>query len=65
MKLLIFAGARYYPSGGVEDFFGFAETTEEALELLLIKGRDNDWWQIVDRESMKVVKQGNNGLYGQ
>jgi hypothetical protein len=32
-KYLVFAGATYYPAGGMRDLYGMAETREEALAI--------------------------------
>jgi len=32
-KYIIFAGLSFYPSGGWQDFYGFAETEDEAIHI--------------------------------
>jgi len=47
-KYMLFAGARYYPQGGMEDFVGFYDSMEDALEAVR-KGRAKyDWYDVVD-----------------
>jgi hypothetical protein len=45
----IFGGETYYPAGGFEDFYGFADSFQEALkiyeEALTIGSKPmKDWW---------------------
>ncbi len=52
-RYLLFSGDEYYPSGGWEDFQGYFESLEDAL-----KASKNDWWQVVDDETGRIVRQG-------
>ena len=55
-KYLVFT---YYVGrslGGVKDFLDVFETVEEALDNILVER--NRYYQIVDRDSMKVVREG-------
>lgn len=52
-KFLLFAGETYYPLGGWEDLRGDFDSIEDARDKL--SGHD-DWYQIVDRHSGKVMK---------
>jgi hypothetical protein len=45
----LFAGDRYYPAGGMNDFVGVFIGTLDAAKaeiIALARGNDNDWWQI-------------------
>lgn len=52
-RFLTFCGRNYYPSGGWDDFKGDFEELESAKSFLLEK--DNDWAQIFDTETQKIV----------
>ena len=55
-KYLVFT---YYVGrsfGGIKDFLDTFETVDEALENVLIER--NRYYQIVDKDSMKVVREG-------
>jgi hypothetical protein len=55
-KYLVFT---YYVGrslGGVKDFLDVFESVEEALDNILVER--NRYYQIVDRDSMKVVREG-------
>lgn len=56
-RYLLFAGQRYYPSGGWDDYKMSFNSTESAM--LAINGfqDDYDWWQIVDRQTLTVVRE--------
>lgn len=45
-QYLIFAGDKYYPKGGWEDFKFSCDSMPEALEWLA--NNNQDWWHIVD-----------------
>lgn len=50
MSFLVFAGSTYYPSGGINDLKGEAQSMDEA-EAILHWLRDNyQWAQIVDSD---------------
>jgi hypothetical protein len=52
---LVFTGEEYYPGGGWSDFQGTAETVEAArTKVEAVMGND-DWYQIVDGGSLKIV----------
>lgn len=53
---LVFIFKTQRPLGGMLDFFNSFDTLEEALRS--IRQERNRYFQIVDRQSMKVVKQG-------
>lgn len=55
MKYLVFAGDVYYPGGGWSDFKGSFDELEEAL--VFISGLECEWWDIVDRETLEIVKR--------
>lgn len=59
-KYLLFADENYYPKGGMRDFKGSFDTIEDA-EIMF---NDNEsgmcgwgWYQIVERETLEVVKE--------
>lgn len=54
-RYLLFAGDRYYPSGGWRDYkmdFSSVESAKTAVTGL----DDYDWWQIVDSETRQIVE---------
>jgi hypothetical protein len=55
---LVFAGSKFYPKGGWKDFVWITNSIEEALENLANYKGDRDWWQIVDKDEMVIVKEG-------
>ncbi len=59
-KYHLFAGLRYYPSGGVGDY----KLSSNDIGILhhFISGNDFDWWHIVD-EDFKLIKEGNNNCF--
>jgi len=57
--LLIFTGEEYYPGGGWDDFQGTAATIEEARGVVESVMGNDDWYQIVDADSLKMVEQGS------
>ncbi len=55
-KYLVFT---YYVGrslGGIKDFLDVFDSVEEALDNILVER--NRYYQIVDRDSMKVVREG-------
>ena len=55
-KYLVFT---YYVGrsfGGIKDFLDAFDTVDEALENILIER--NRYYQVVDKESMRVVREG-------
>jgi len=52
-RFLAFCGRNYYPNGGWDDFKGDFEEFESAKSFLLEK--DNDWAQIFDTETKKII----------
>jgi hypothetical protein len=56
-RYLLFAGATYYPGGGWDDFVGHFDDVKEARKKgdEVLKEIGNDWFQIVDTTTMKVV----------
>lgn len=55
-RYALFAGSRYYPRGGWEDFRGTYDTPEEAAQ----NGDGHDWWHTVDLEDGQVQDIGWN-----
>lgn len=56
-RYLLFAGERYYPAGGWQDFkmsFPSPELAEKAVTGFL---EDYDWWQIVDLGARAIIKE--------
>lgn len=72
-RYLLFAGANYYPRGGMEDFVagfdgldgaiarGRAETDHSGER----RGKADDWWHVLDLEEGKVVADGSFGAVHQ
>jgi hypothetical protein len=60
-KYLLFAGENYYPKGGMNDFKGSFDTVEESENEYYTNEvqRYNswEWYQIVDSETLDIVKQ--------
>lgn len=54
-RYLVFGGAQYYPGGGWDDCQGDFATLEEAQEKATKVREANDWVEIVDLESMKII----------
>lgn len=59
-RYLIFAGDRFYPSGGWKDFKQSCETVEDALVCLIdvLMNDGADWYQIIDSVTAEIVKEG-------
>lgn len=56
-KYLLFAGSRFYPSGGWNDFKGDHHTHFAAIEAAAnLDGIE--WWHVVEAETGKVVARG-------
>lgn len=58
-RYLLFAGDQYYPSGGWHDLSGEFDSIEEAEEYVFERGYE--WWHVVDREELRIVKAGCQG----
>lgn len=60
---LLFAGFHYYPSGGWDDFIGSFDSVQACLDALKSicaqKTHYEDWYQIVDMNTQRVVIYGN------
>jgi hypothetical protein len=55
-RFLLFTYYADRPQGGVKDFLAGFDSVEEALENVLDERRR--YYQVVDRETMRVVKEG-------
>lgn len=55
-KFLLFTYYVGKPFGGAKDFLDSFESVEEALENILAER--NRYYQVVDRDTMQVVKEG-------
>lgn len=55
-RYLLFAGDRYYPSGGWRDFKMAFASVALAKAAALGFSDDYDWWQIVDKETHQIVE---------
>lgn len=55
---LVFTGEEYYPGGGWSDFQGTAETVDAARAIVEAVMGNDDWYQIVDGGSLKIVEEG-------
>ena len=61
-RFLAFAGSRYYPSGGWEDFIGDFDTLEEASAFAAAFEEDitpYGWWNVADSESRVIAAEGD------
>lgn len=63
-RYLLFAGARYYPSGGFRDYVGSFDTIEDAESHGSNEHFGYDWWQVVDLMDGGIVHEGAIELYG-
>jgi len=57
----LFAGADFYPAGGMEDLIGRFDSLEEALVAAQDEDPESggyDWYQIVDLTTFTVVARG-------
>lgn len=59
----LFAGANYYPAGGMDDLVGRFDTLQEALAAAQDENPEDctggyDWFQIVDLTTFTVVAGG-------
>lgn len=59
-KYLVFGGEAFYPIGGAEDFQDSFKSLDEAEKFCIIKygNHNRQWFQIVDRKSMKIIRSG-------
>jgi hypothetical protein len=57
---MIFMGYYYYPSGGMNDFAGDAETLKEIYEIINVYKNDDDmewdWLQIYDNKNKEFIQ---------
>lgn len=55
---LLFAGDYYCPQCGVDDYITHFDTVEEVEEYMRtdVQFDDYDWYQIVDRATMEIIK---------
>lgn len=51
----LFSGARYYPNGGMDDFVGDFDTTEEAKASVTTTETGDQWAEIYDSETREPV----------
>lgn len=58
-RFLLFAGTKFYPSGGWADLAGSFDTLERAVatgdHVDDLDIRDHDWFQVVDQETGEIV----------
>lgn len=59
-RFMLFAGDKYYPSGGMRDH---RESSDSFEELRMLVHADYDWWHIYDAQENAICDQGTNGLY--
>lgn len=52
-RYLVFTGGSYYPQGGWDDLAGDSDTIGGCLEI--VRDRKDDWWQVIDTETMEEV----------
>jgi hypothetical protein len=55
-RYLVFCGDSYYPSGGMNDFAGDADTREEYLAIVALK--TCDWWHVYDSIERRKIEGG-------
>lgn len=73
MRYLLFGGDKYYPLGGWQDYKAGFDDLVRALEVAAgntytaatgrTAVRDWEWWQIVDLETGRIVKEGTSDVY--
>ena len=56
MRFLLFTYYAHRPLGGVKDFVADFETVEDALDNIF--DEPDHYYQVVDRDTMEVVKEG-------
>ena len=57
---LLFGGAIYYPSGGVEDLLGQFESIDDAKKYAEAGDQYGVWAQIVEKQTLKLVLIGDH-----
>lgn len=64
-RYLVFAGAKYYASGGMWDFERDCDDLDEAMswiELDMTRAdNDNDWYQVYDQQTRGFVNNMKGG----
>ena len=55
MRYILFAGYKYYPSGGAKDLRGYGNSIDGLRDSADLKDHDFDWWHILDTEKKEVV----------
>ena len=69
-KYLLFAGHRYYPDGGFDDFRGSFNSIDEAKEWFgsnydkISHSYIDHWCQVVDRDTFEIVARFSQGFGG-
>jgi len=63
-KYIIFAGSDFYPSGGFLDYYGFAETEDEAIYICNEAISINSKYTKNYRGDELGVDQNENQIYG-
>lgn len=58
MRYMLFAGYKYYPCGGMNDFQRDSDTLNELIHYIGGDDHDFDWWHIYDKENMCIVDNG-------
>jgi hypothetical protein len=58
MRFVLFVGENYYPSGGWRDFAGLYDTADEAIAAGE-KTTMYQWYNVVDLEEMKIIKDSH------
>lgn len=67
LRYMIFSGgeeylvAGYYPRGGFKDFFGIAETLDQAKKIYKNGIKMNHWAHIVDMSNKKIILDSRPG----
>ena len=66
----LFAGHSYYPHGGMRDYIDSFDSIDDAVKAFKdynssedMEGIELDWCEVMDTESMKVVKSAGSPCY--
>ncbi len=56
-KYLLFCYDKYYPTGGMDDFFNSYDTVDECIDNV-----DSDLYHIIDRDTFRLIKTNDEYL---
>lgn len=71
---LLFAGSKYYPSGGAQDFQGFFDSIDDAVTFFEQNNQlaqdysssyrsEWDWYHVAQPSDMSICASGNSGTF--